>query len=112
MFYYEHELRRLEWKRGVMGAEAEAGDGEPGSIGGAMGHAGAASREPTSMLQRASSAAVVPISRELHAAARLLDWERKSLAQQVRWTMSETGREELFRCECRARLVALRFSCH
>jgi hypothetical protein len=44
-----------------------------------------------------SSLATRPISRELHAAARALDWERKSLAQQLKWSLNEQEREELFR---------------
>ncbi len=35
-------------------------------------------------------------SRELDRAARALDWERKSLAQQLKWSLDEQEREELY----------------
>lgn len=109
IFYYEVELRRLEWKRSRLVAEAGGGgSGAGGEDGGSGG-----SRPPTSQgfiaagggvagglagaEVRASSMAAQPITRELHAAARALDWERKSLAQQLKWCLNEQEREELFR---------------
>lgn len=37
------------------------------------------------------------LHRELDKAARALDWERKSLAAQLKWNLTEGEREELFR---------------
>ncbi|KAF6264491.1 hypothetical protein COO60DRAFT_1457603 [Scenedesmus sp. NREL 46B-D3] len=123
VFYYEVEARRLEWKRSQMlaGAAEESswaeqqssnashlgrgsyGCGEGAAPGTPTGGRGGTPRPLTS----ASAAAALTASssfggirrrsRQLDKAARALDWERKSLAAGLKWNLTETERDELYR---------------